>query len=38
VLRDAWFTRDEIEKHLEPRTVFRLDGEVISVPVQLLKK
>jgi acyl-homoserine-lactone acylase len=31
-LRDAWLTREEIEKHLESRTVFKPDGSVKSVP------
>jgi len=32
-LRDAWFTRDEIEKHLESRTMFKRDGRVVSQAV-----
>ncbi len=32
-LRDAWLTRAEIEKHLESRTVFERNGNVISPPV-----
>jgi acyl-homoserine-lactone acylase len=31
-LRDAWLTREEIEKHLESRTVFKDDGSVTTVP------
>jgi acyl-homoserine-lactone acylase len=31
-LRDAWVTREEIENHLESRTVFNTIGSVTSVP------